>query len=91
MNLYVGNLAYSVTEEDLKNAFEAFGKVSSASLIIDRMTNQSKGFGFIEMPNNAEADNAIKALNGTELKGRSIKVNEAQPRSNDRPQRKPRY
>lgn len=91
MNLYVGNLAYSVTEEDLKSVFAAYGKVSSASLIIDKFSGQSKGFGFIEMPNNSEADNAIKGLNGTDLKGRSMKVNQAQPRSNDRPQRKPRY
>jgi RNA recognition motif-containing protein len=91
MNLYVGNLAYGVTEEELKNAFAAYGKVTSASLIIDKFSGQSKGFAFVEMPNNAEADNAIKALNGADLKGRSIKVNQAQPRSNDRPQRKPRY
>lgn len=91
MNLYVGNLAYGVTEEELKNVFAAYGKVSSASLIIDKFSGQSKGFGFIEMPNNSEADNAIKGLNGTDLKGRSLKVNQAQPRSNDRPQRKPRY
>lgn len=90
MNLYVGNLAYGVTEEELKNAFSAYGKVSSASLIIDKFSGQSKGFGFVEMPNNSEADNAIKGLNGADLKGRSIKVNQAQPRSNDRPQRRPR-
>jgi RNA recognition motif-containing protein len=90
MNLYVGNLAYSVTEDELKNAFSAYGKVQSASLIIDKFSGQSKGFGFVEMPNNSEADNAIKGLNGADLKGRSIKVNQAQPRSNDRPQRRPR-
>lgn len=86
MNIYVGNLAYSVTNEDLAQAFSAFGEVSRASVIMDKMTNQSKGFGFVEMPNNADADAAIKALNGTALKGRNLKVNEAQPKpANSRP------
>ena len=90
MKLYVGNLAYSVTESDLKEAFTEFGDVSEVSLITDRSTGQSKGFGFVEMPNNAEADAAIKALNETSLKGRNIKVNQAKPKG-DRPQRRPRY
>lgn len=64
MNIYVGNLAYSVTEEDLKKAFEAFGQVASASVIRDQYSNQSKGFGFIEMPESSEAKAAISALNG---------------------------
>jgi RNA recognition motif-containing protein len=86
MNLYVGNLAYTVTESDLRTAFEAFGTVDRASVITDRDSGRSKGFGFVEMPNTSEADAAIKALNDTALNGRNIKVNEARPREN-RPQR----
>jgi RNA recognition motif-containing protein len=89
MNLYVGNLAYSVTDADLQEAFGRFGEVSSAKVIVDRDSGQSKGFGFVEMSNNAEADAAIKALNDTDMKGRSVKVNQAKPRE-DRPQR-PRW
>jgi RNA recognition motif-containing protein len=80
MNIYVGNLAYSVTEEELREAFGAYGEISSCSLITDKFTGQSKGFGFVEMANNSEADAAIKALNETALKGRNIKVNQAKPR-----------
>ena len=80
MNIYTGNLAYSVSDQDLRSAFEAFGKVTSASVIIDRTTGQSKCFGFVEMPNNSEADAAIKALNGQQLNGRALKVNQAEPR-----------
>ncbi len=90
MNIYVGNLAYSVTEGELKDAFGEFGEVSSVTIITDKFSGQSKGFGFVEMPNNSEADSAIKALNETALKGRNIKVNQAKPRG-ERPQRKPRY
>ncbi|WP_373499849.1 RNA recognition motif domain-containing protein [Desulfococcus sp.] len=90
MNIYVGNLAYSVTEEDLQKAFEAFGKVDKVSIITDKFSGQSKGFGFVEMPGAKEAEQAIKALNGTDLKGRDIKVNEAKPKT-DRPARRPRY
>jgi len=86
MNIYVGNLAYSVTEDELRDAFAAYGEISSVSLISDKFSGQSKGFGFVEMPNNSEADAAIKALNETALKGRNIKVNQAKPRG-DRPQR----
>lgn len=86
MNIYVGNLAYSVTEEELREAFGAYGEISSCSLISDKFTGQSKGFGFVEMPNNSEADAAIKALNETPLKGRNIKVNQAKPRG-ERPSR----
>jgi RNA recognition motif-containing protein len=86
MNIYVGNLAYSVTQEDLRDAFAAYGQVDSANLITDKFTGQSKGFGFVEMPSNSEADAAIKALNETPLKGRAIRVNEAKPRS-DSPRR----
>jgi RNA recognition motif-containing protein len=80
MNLYVGNLAYTVTESDLRTAFEPFGTVDRASVITDRDSGRSKGFGFVEMPNNSEADAAIKALNDTALNGRNIKVNVARPR-----------
>jgi RNA recognition motif-containing protein len=90
MNMYVGNLAYSVTEDDLKSAFSEFGEVESVNIIKDKYSGQSKGFGFVEMPDNSEADKAIKALNGTDLKGRDIKVNQAKPRG-DRPSRRPRY
>jgi RNA recognition motif-containing protein len=86
MNIYVGNLAYSITEDDLREAFAPYGEISSVSLITDKFSGQSKGFGFVEMPNNSQADAAIKALNETSLKGRNIKVNQAKPRS-DRPHR----
>jgi len=89
MNMYVGNLSYSVTEDDLKALFSEFGKVESVNIIKDKFSGRSKGFGFVEMPDNSEADKAIKALNGTNLKERDIKVNQAKPRS-DR-SRKPRY
>ncbi len=90
MNLYVGNLSYSVTEEDLKEAFSEFGELESVNIIKDKYSGQSKGFGFVEMPDNAEADKAIKALNGNDLKGRAIKVNQAKPRA-ERSSRRPRY
>ena len=90
MNIYVGNLPYSVTAEDLREAFSKYGEVSAVNLITDKFSGQSKGFGFVEMPNNSEADAAIKALNETDLKGRNIKVNQAKPRA-ERPQRRPRY
>ena len=90
MNIYVGNLAYSVTKDDLKDAFSEFGEVSSVNIITDKFSGESKGFGFIEMPNDSEADEAIKALNESDLKGRNIKVNQAKPRE-ERPKRTPRY
>jgi RNA recognition motif-containing protein len=90
MNIYVGNLDYSVTEDGLKNAFSEFGDVSSVNIIKDKYSGQSKGFGFVEMPDNSEADKAIKALNGSQLKGRGIKVNQAKPRR-ERSSRRPRY
>jgi RNA recognition motif-containing protein len=90
MNIYVGNLAYSVTESELKDAFAEFGEVSSVTIITDKFSGQSKGFGFVEMPNNSEADSAIKALNESSIKGRNIKVNQAKPRG-ERPQRSSRY
>jgi RNA recognition motif-containing protein len=83
MKIYVGNLSYSVTEEDLRQAFEAFGQVSSASIIKDKFSGQSKGFGFIEMPAKEEAETAISGMNGKDMKGRTLNVNEARPRSED--------
>ena len=82
MNMYVGNLPYSVTESDLREAFEVYGTVDSANVITDRDSGRSKGFGFVEMPDNSQADAAIKALNDSQLSGRTIKVNEARPREN---------
>lgn len=85
MNIYVGNLPYSMTEDELRQAFEAFGQVSSAKIIIDRETGRSKGFGFVEMPSSGEAGEAISRLNGSPVNGRPLRVNEAQPRpDNDR-------
>ena len=75
MNIYIGNLAYSVTQEDLQTLFAEFGEVQEAKVIKDHRSNQSKGFGFVEMPSNSEADQAIKALNGKFIGGRNIKVN----------------
>ena len=81
MNIYVGNLAREVTEEDLQEAFKAFGQVTSATLIKDKFSGEPRGFGFIEMPGKAEAQAAIAGMNGKELKGRVLNVNEAQPRT----------
>jgi RNA recognition motif-containing protein len=85
MNIYVGNLPYSVTDDELRAAFADFGEVSSANVIMDRMSGRSKGFGFVEMPNDSEAEEAINALNESAFNGRNIKVNQARPRG-DRPQ-----
>ena len=90
MNIYVGNLAYNVTEEDLRTLFSAFGEVSSVNIVKERFTGQSKGFGFVEMLNNSEADKAMKALNGTKFKEQNIKLSQAKPPSK-RPQRRSRY
>lgn len=90
MRIYVGNLPYNVDESELKEMFSAYGEVTSATLVMDKFSGQSKGFGFVEMPNNSEADAAIKGLNESSVKGRSIKVNQAKPRG-ERPQRRPRY
>ena len=84
MNIYVGNLSYEVTEEDLKQAFEGSGQVVSVNIIKDRYSGESRGFGFVEMPDRAEAESAINNLNGKELKGRTLNVNEARPRSEGR-------
>ncbi|HVN63133.1 MAG TPA: RNA-binding protein [Candidatus Binataceae bacterium] len=89
--LYVGNLAWTVTDQDLHDAFSEAGKVDSAQVIVDRATNRSRGFGFVEMDTDEAAQGAIKNLNGRDIKGRPIKVNEAQARSggggSDRPPR----
>ena len=81
MNIYVGNLSYDTTEDDLRTAFERFGQVTSATLIKDKYTGKSRGFGFVEMPSDEEAQAAIQGLNGTELTGRTLTVNEARPRT----------
>lgn len=80
-NLYVGNLPHSTTEAELRNLFEAHGAVEKITLVTDRDTGRSRGFGFIEMTNASEADNAIAALNGTDLGGRTLTINEAKPKS----------
>jgi RNA recognition motif-containing protein len=81
MNIYVGNLSYEVTEEDLKEAFEVFGEVETVKILKDNDTGRSKGFGFVEMSNNADAQSAINGLNDKELKERTLKVNKARPRT----------
>ena len=81
MNIYVGNLSFSVTEADLKEAFGAHGAVSTASIIKDKFSGESRGFGFIEMPKKDEAEKAISMLNGKDMKGRTATVNEAKPRT----------
>jgi len=82
MNIYVGNLPYSVTDDDSREAFEAFGQVASANVIKDRYSNRSKGFGFVQMPESSEAEAAITALNGKELDGRTLNVNQAKATDN---------
>jgi len=85
MNLYVGNLSYRLTEDALREAFEEFGEVASCSIIKDKMTGQSKGFGFVEMPERSAAEAAIQGLNGREIEGRKLNVNEARPREDAGP------
>jgi RNA recognition motif-containing protein len=83
MNIYVGNLSYEVSGEDLRQVFEAFGQVSSATIVKDKYSGQPRGFGFVEMPERAEGQTAIQNLNGKDLRGQAMNVNEARPR-NDR-------
>jgi RNA recognition motif-containing protein len=90
MNIYIGNLPYSVSEDDLRTKFSEFGQVHSANIITDKFSGRSKGFGFVDMPNEGEAREAIDAMNDKDFKGRTIKVNEARPRE-QRPPRKERY
>ena len=85
MNIYVGNLSFQTQEDELIELFNGFGEVSSVKIIIDRMTNRSKGFGFVEMPNDDEAKTAIAELDQKEFQGRTLKVNEARPREERRP------
>ena len=81
MNIYVGNLSYTTTDEDLRQAFGAHGEVTSVNIIKDRFSGESRGFGFVEMATNEEAQAAIAAVNGTEMGGRTLNVNEARPRT----------
>ena len=85
MNIYVGNLSYRMSDGELREVFSEFGEVSSARIINDRETGRSKGFGFVEMPDDNEANVAIEALNGKEVSGRNLRVNEARPREPRQP------
>ncbi len=87
MRIYVGNLPYSVTDEDLREVFGEYGELASAEVLKDKFSGQSKGFGFVDMPNSAEAETAIKELNESVFKGRKLTVNEARPREQQRPSR----
>jgi len=91
MNIYVGNLSYNVTADDLKTMFSEFGEVESSKIITDKFSGRSKGFGFVEMPSNSEADQAIKALNGKPMDGRAIKVNPADPGGKKKTKKKRRF
>ncbi len=91
MNIYVGNLSYKLTEAELRSAFEAHGEVSSAKIITDKFSGDSKGFGFVEMPDQSQAEAALKQMDGAELGGRNIRVNEARPRTDDRPKKFDRH
>lgn len=84
MNMYVGNLSFDINDEELRAAFEAFGQVASATVIKDKYSGESRGFGFVEMPSQEEAKAAIESLNGQELKGRKLNIGEARPRSEGR-------
>jgi RNA recognition motif-containing protein len=81
MNIYVGNLANTISENDLREAFQAFGEVAKTAVIKDKFSGESRGFGFVEMPNREEATKAISMLNGKDMKGRSAKINEAKPKT----------
>ena len=90
MNIYVGNLSYGTDRDELREVFAAFGEVTAARIVTDRESGKSKGFGFVEMANDAEAKSAIEGLNGTEVGGRKVVVNEARPRE-ERPPREKRW
>jgi cold-inducible RNA-binding protein len=81
VNIYVGNLSFDTSDADLRAAFEAYGEVATASVVMDRETGRSRGFGFVEMASDEQANAAIQALDGTDLQGRSLKVNQARPRT----------
>jgi len=83
MNIYVGNLHFNVSEDELRKAFEEYGEVASVKIITDKYSGRSKGFGFVEMLNDSEAKNAIENLNGTEIKGRAVNVNQAREKENN--------
>lgn len=87
MNIYVGNLAYNTTEEGLRSAFGAYGDVDRVNIVTDRVTGRSRGFGFVEMPDDEQAQAAMSALNGKELDGRTLNINEARPRTDRRERR----
>ena len=84
MNIYVGNLSYGMSEDELRDAFGAFGEVSSVKILMDRETGRSRGFGFVEMPNSVEAEKAIAQLNGKDVGGRALRINEARPKEQRR-------
>jgi RNA recognition motif-containing protein len=84
VNIYVGNIPHEATDSDVQKAFEAFGKVTSVNIIKDKLSGQSRGFGFVEMPNKDEAQAAIAGLNGQDMMGRTLNVNEARPRTDRR-------
>lgn len=84
MNIFVGNISRNVTEEDLREAFSAYGKISSVAILKDKFSGEPRGFGFVEMPTQSEAEAAIAGLNGKEIKGRALTVNEARPRTENR-------
>src|SRR5262249_32786615 len=84
MNIYVGNLSYGMSEDELRNAFGEFGDVSSVKILMDRETGRSRAFGFVEMPNQGEAEKAIAQLNGKDVGGRALRINEARPREQQR-------
>ena len=88
MNIYVGNLPYSVRDDELRAAFEPYGQVTSAEVIFDKRTRRSRGYGFVEMANDAEAQRAIAALNGSDFQGRELRVDASQPKS-EKPQSRP--
>ena len=83
MNIYIGNLSYNISENDLQKAFEEFGQVESAKIIVDKFTGRSKGFAFVEMTNDDDGKKAISAMDGKDLDGRAAKVNEAKPRNTE--------
>ena len=83
MNIFIGNLSFGLSEDELKQVFEEYGEVSSAKIITDKYSGKSKGFGFVEMPDDSEANQAIEALNGSSIGGRNVNVNQARERSND--------
>ncbi len=87
MRIYVGNLSYQTNDSDLEDAFAQFGQVTSARVIMDKMTNRSRGFGFVEMENDSEGHTAIQKMDGADLGGRTLKVNEARPREERSPAR----